>query len=233
MTTSEAPWSRRLKLFVFGALVVAAALTGIGVLFADDQHKVALAAATAGIQLGAITVIGAVVTQALRDYNDAREDQRRLNEYRMTVFRDTVDAYNSVKTVRRTLRALGLAVQSDDPLSPEQVIDFNAQMSALNEAELSFEKIEREVGAQKQTFASAWAHIQDVKDCQTYLRGVLDVWETGALLTTRRDKGQKESLGSLKTFLAKRSEVPEGEVFWTSIREFEQAIRADLISPRV
>lgn len=233
MTTSEAPWSRRLKVFVFGAMVVAAALTGIGVLLADDQHKVALAAATAGIQLGAITVIGAVVTQALRDHNDAREEQRRLNEYRMTVFRDTVDAYNSVKTVRRTLRAVGLAIQSDDPLSPEQVIDFNAQMSALNEAELRLEKIEREVGAQKEKFASAWAHIEDLEDTQNYLREVLGVWETGALLTTRRDERQEESLESLKTFLARRSEVPEAEVFWTSFREFEQAIRADLISPRV
>ena len=233
MTTSEAPWSSRLKLFVFGAMVVAAALTGIGVLLADDQHKVALAAATAGIQLGAITVIGAVVTQALRDYNDAREDQRRLNEYRMTVFRDTVDAYNSVKTVRRTLRAQGFAMQSDGPLSPEQIIDFNAQMGALNEAELSLEKIERELKAQEETFASAWASIQDLKDCQKYLRKVLEVWETGALLTTRRNKRQEESLESLKTFLARRRDAPKGEVFWKSFREFEEAIRADLIGPRV
>jgi len=233
VTTSEAPWSRRLKVFVFGAMLVAAALTGIGVLFADDQHRVALAAATAGIQLGAITVIGAVVTQALKDYNDAREDRHRLNEYRMTVFRDTVDAYNSVKTVRRTLRALGFATQSDGPLSPEQVIDFNAQMSALNEAELWLEKIEREVVAQKEKFANAWAHVSGLEDTQKYLRKVLNVWETGALLTARRNERQEESLKSLRTFLAKRSEVPEAEVFWASFLEFEEAIRADLISPRV
>jgi hypothetical protein len=160
---------------------------------------------------------------------------RARHFYRMTIFRDRVDAYNSVKTVRRALRAAGLAPPIKGSLQPEQMVEFNAQMRALNEAELSLEKIEREVGAQKETFANAWAQIGGLKTSSKYLRRVLNAWETGALIATAPTEPQEEALRNLENFLIKRREALAkrreigGDAFWEAFNSFEKAIRADLI----
>lgn len=243
MRTPEKPSIRWLILAFIGASTAAAILTGVGIWLADDKRsEVGLELAKAGLQLGLVTLLGLVVTQALRRFNDEREDRakqadvdreerRRLNEYRLTVFRDAVEAYNRVKTVRRALRAAGLSKAANGCLQPQEIDEFHAQMQALNAAELSLEKIEREVEAQSTAFANAWREIGHLKDIETYLRGVLNAWETRALFTTTPDERQRDSLKNLEAFLARRGQ-PFLEGFWASFDKFESAIRADLVERR-
>jgi hypothetical protein len=232
--------SQRLLLLFGGALVVAVGLTVVGVVFAGHKRAdLAFEAAKVGIQLGVITIAGAAITQGLKGFNDTRErrlkrldidreERQRMNEYRLGVFRDTVDAYNEVKRVRRLLRAAGLGGDAAATVSAEQLTAYESGMEALNKAELALEKIGREVGAQQAAFAHAWSEIEGLKTSQDYLRQVLAVWEHGGL----RRHGEKEACSgdgdAFDSFLAKRSET-FGQTFWPSFDAFEKAIRADLL----
>jgi hypothetical protein len=234
-----------LLLLFGGALVVAVALIVVGVVLADCKRPdLAFEAAKAGIQLGVITIVGAAITQGLKGFNDSRErrlkrldidreERRRMNEYRLGVFRDTVDAYNEVKRVRRLLRAAGLGGAAAAPVSTVQLATYESGMEALNKAELALEKIGREVGAQQAAFAHAWSQIEGLKTSQDYLRQVLAVWERGGLRCRGENEEGSDEEGSddadaFNAFLAKRSET-FGQTFWPSFDAFEKAIRADLL----
>jgi hypothetical protein len=231
--------SQRLLLLFGGALVIALALIIVGVVFADHKRPdLAFEAAKAGIQLGVITIVGAAITQGLKGFNDSRErrlkrldidreERQRMNEYRLGVFRDTVDAYNEVKRVRRLLRAAGLGGDAAT-VSAEQLATYESGMEALNKAELALEKIGREVGAQQAAFAHAWTQIEGLKTSQDYLRQVLAVWERGGLRRRGENEGGSGDADAFNAFLAKRSET-FGQTFWPSFDAFEKAIRADLL----
>jgi hypothetical protein len=224
--------ARPLTFLFVGVLAIATALIAVGTWFADDKSSdVALEAAKAGLQLGVLTIVSGVVAQGLKSFNDGLEDRRRLNEYRLTVFRDTVDAYHKVKTVRRTLRAAGLSVPAPGPLRADQVDQFDEQMRALNEAELSLERVRRELEAQSAAFANASAHLADLDACEKYLRKVLESWETRALLCADHTKRQHEAIEKLGNFLAKRRErrAAGDDTFWPSFNASESAMRDDLI----
>ena len=231
-------------IFAFiSASIAAALLIWFGLELADHKRSsVGLELAKAGLQLGVVTLFGLIVTQALRRFNDDRsdrakqadvdrEERRRLNEYRLAVFRDAVGAYNRVKTVRRTLRAAGLSKPATGSLQAHQIDEFNAQMCALNDAELSLETIEREVAAQSAAFPNAFSSLHHLQDIEKYLRGVLSAWETRALLTTTPNERQEEALESLENFLARRGDAFV-EQFWGSFSELETAVRRDLLERR-
>jgi hypothetical protein len=148
------------------------------------------------------------------------------------VFRDTVDAYTEVKRVRRTLRALGFVAPPYGSLSARQLEEFEAQMRALNEAELSLEKVRRELKGQAAAFPTASKQLGDFDKIEKYLRDVLRVWEQqGALISTNRETPPYRSLASLEIFLAKRSDRDECR-FWGPFEALENAIRADLLDPQ-
>jgi hypothetical protein len=242
------PWVYHLLAVVFA---VAAGLTIGGAIAANGRGSdVALEVAKAGLQLGAIVVLGFVVTEALKAVNDERdrrakeadvererrakeadverEERERLNEYRMSLFRETVEVYNRVKAVRRALRAVGMDRLGDGLPSQDQLEVFDGEMRTLNEAELALERIEREVTARQETFAHAWTEIGQLEVAQNYLRDVLTVWETRAFMTTYRNKRQEKSVEDFGRFVAKRGETIKSP-FWPSFDTFEQKIREDLL----
>jgi hypothetical protein len=250
MTSLETPNSGRLWLLFVGVFAVAAALTIVGTLLAGDKRPdVAVEAAKGGIQLGVIGLLTTVITQSVKRFNDKRdarvkredaarekrekqadaerEEQRRLNEYRLTVFRDAIDAYNQIKTVRRALRAAGLSRPSSSSLAPWQIDEFNAQMRALNEAELSLEKIGHEVEARSDLFPNVDKESVALTKSQEYIRKVLNAWEKRALCSTDLDTSQKKAFKCLQDFLAKRKDRNVTD-FWPYFNSFEGAIRADL-----
>ena len=219
------------------ALLVAVALTGavvailVGILFSDKQPDLAFEAGKAGLQLGVVTVFGAGVALGLRQFDVAREERARLREYRLSVFRDTVDAYHKVKTVRRTLRALDLVPHASSSLSSKHTDEFHAQMCALNEAELSLERIRREIEGQEKAFPAASKQLSGLSAMENYLRDILRVWETpGARTGADKDAPSEDLLKALRTFVARRRETEES-LFWPSFKALENAIRADLIGP--
>lgn len=250
MSSPDTPNSGRLKLLLVGVFVVAVTLTVVGTLLAgDNQSDVAVDVAKAGIQLGVIGLLTTAVTQSLKRFNDQRdermkqadmereqrekqanadrEEERRLNDYRLTVFRNFIDAYNRIKTVRRTLRATGLSAPLSGSLKSWQLDEFNAQMRALNEAELSLEKIEHEVVAREDLFPHAKNETPALLESQKYLRKVLNAWEKRALCGTNLDVDKTKSIVRLEDFVAKRKDRNITD-FWPYFTKFEDAIRADM-----
>jgi len=238
--SSEAAWLRRLKLLFATAALIAVGLIAWGIVEAEPK-ALALEAAKVGMQLAVVTLVGLALTYVLQRVDDARqertrladverEERHRLNDYRLTVFRAAVDAYHDVKTVRRRLRALGFAPRPADPPKGQRLEGFNEQMLALNEAELKFERVEREIAGQAHMFANAWDCRDRLDTATRFLRGVLNVWETDALLAPDPDKRQRRSLERLDDFIA-RGREKRAEDFFSSVREFEGAIRRDLLAP--
>lgn len=227
---------RTLLLFV---ALLSGVLVVVGALFAEKRSQVALEAAKAGLQLGVITLTGAAVSEALRRLAESRELQAReaerlrerrqaLYEYRLAVYRDAVDAYNQVKTVRRALRAAGLArsLAGEAPFTAHEKLDD--LMLTLNGAELTFEKIRREVVAQPAAFPTTAGSIEaTAKLIEDPLREVLKTWEQhGHRLAGDTDVSTVEELEALRTFLGPRTSRTD---WFGAFEALERSLTHDLL----
>jgi hypothetical protein len=95
----------------------------------------------AGVTIAVTTVAGAVATAALKLVDEWRvRDQERRK-----VFHDVVETYNEVKSIRRSLRALGLLSPRRGRLTAEEAEEVLTIMTRLNAAQLRFEAIKKEV----------------------------------------------------------------------------------------
>jgi len=168
--------------------------------------------AKGGIQLFVVVVVGTAVAYAFRREESERDHRRRLDEYRRGVLLELVEAYNRIKEVRRTLRAYGFRsprsdTQSADTLSADQSNEFQTQMRVLAKAQLSLEKIRREIGAQPQIFRT---HGDDRIECLIrkagdYVNKVVDDWEkSGVTIVAGADAhllDDKDNFKNLQAFL--------------------------------
>ena len=143
--------------------------------------------AKSGIQLVVISVIGGGVTAALKYLDTVRDEQRRLNEYRLSVLRTVTHSYNKLKAVRRELRALGLRSVRAEGLSSEQAGKFHVLMSSLNEAQLALEHISRELHAYPKMFSEQETLQESLQIVREYMHD--RNWSQGHFLTgdTRRN----------------------------------------------
>jgi hypothetical protein len=209
-------WVRRA---LTGAAVIAVALLIIGLAATAPSKRADLwfEAAKAGLQLGVVVIVGAVVGYALR-YLEAerelarrreeaeRQEQRRLDQYRLNLARDLLAAYNDVKRVRRTLRAYGFAsTDRGIELTADQVAEFRKQMNSLIEAQLSLEMVKREIQGQDRVFdADALGLVKRLSDAEKYVSDVIHDWETyGTAIDVDRDASDAMSdFKQLQGFLA-------------------------------
>jgi hypothetical protein len=211
-------WAKRA---LGGAAVVAVALLIIGLAATAPQKRADLwfETAKAGLQLGVIVIAGALVGYAIR-YLEAereaqrrreeaeREERRRLDGYRQGLARELVDAYNDVKAVRRTLRACGF--RPDDAgvvmLTADQVTEFNEQMSSLMRAQLSLERIKREIRAEDRVFGADTPDlVKKLGDAESYVNHVIEDWEmSGTKVSVGEDAYfvMRDHLKQLQGFLA-------------------------------
>ena len=181
------------KLALAGAAFVATALLVVGLVATAPEKRMDLwfETAKAGLQLGVVVIVGALVGYALR-YLEAereagrrreeaeREERRRLDDYRSGLARELAGAYNDVKAVRRTLRAYGF--RPDDAgivqLTADQVAEFRKQMSSLMQAQLSLERIKREIQTEDRVFgADAPDLVRKLGDAESYVNHVVQDWE--------------------------------------------------------
>jgi hypothetical protein len=127
----------------------------------------------AGVAIAATTVAGAVATGALKLVDEWRvRDQERRR-----VFHDVVETYNEVKSIRRNLRALGLLIPRSDPLTAEEAKDVLSIMTRLNDAQLRFEAIKREV-EQSNLFNHPDLVISELRTVENYInKSVIGKWE--------------------------------------------------------
>lgn len=183
-------WVKRALL---GASVVAIALLVVGLAATAPQKRADLwfEAAKAGLQLGVVVIVGAVVGYALRYLETEREasrrreevereERQRLDDYRSSLARDLVDAYSDVKAVRRTLRAYGFLPGDAGivVLSTDGVAEFRTQMNSLLRAQLSLESVKREIQAQDRVFGADTPDlVKKLADAESYVNDVIGDWE--------------------------------------------------------
>jgi hypothetical protein len=168
-----------------GGLLIALVLILVGDLSAPSARRADLwfEVAKIGVQFGVIVILGALVTLLLKRRDETREERRRAAEYGLQIFRDVVDAYNRAKGVRRSLRALGFRLDEpprdeQEPLDSTQVAEFHAQMLQLNDAQLTLERIAREVKKRNDVFPHAGRMLCQLDTAEKYLAKVLGTWET-------------------------------------------------------
>jgi hypothetical protein len=171
-------------------------------------------------------IAGAVVGYALRYLEAEREagrrreeaertERRRLDDYRRDLARELVEAYNDVKAVRRTLRAYGFRPPDAGmvKLTADQVTEFHEQMSSLMRAQLSLERIKREIHSERRIFGTDTTDlVEKLGDAESYVNHVIGDWEK---LGTRVEVGEDayfvmREFEQLRGFLA-RAKDPDSK----------------------
>jgi hypothetical protein len=191
---------------VVAGLALALVLVVFGAKMANDRNQIWIEIAKTGAQLGILSIIGGGVATALRLLESLREEQRTLNQYRLSVLRDITTSYNQIKAVRRTLRAFGFKAPAS-PLSPDQVTEFRAQMKALNEAQLALERLKRELTVRPDCFYEAGQIQCELKTAERYIGHVLDDWqEHGVDIVAGVPPTVMTPMGNLQAFLRESDE---------------------------
>ncbi|WP_142098172.1 hypothetical protein [Pseudonocardia cypriaca] len=127
----------------------------------------------AGLSVAVVTVAGAFATGFFKvlDERQLRDQERRK------VFHELIDEYNQVKGVRRGLAALGVHKQRTRSLSSDETKELRAAMAKLNDAQLRFEAIKREV-EQSNLFRRNADVARELREVEHFInRCVLDKWE--------------------------------------------------------
>lgn len=230
------------------ALVLSALFLGsiaILLLFFRDaaQGSLKFEAAKSLLQLGVVSVVGAVVSILVFEYQRERQaidkkrelDRKRL-EYRETlllsILSRTMDAYGRVKKARRILRGRTISSEAPGRLVPLELYDAN--FDVLNDAQLDFENLARDVDTSAKAFAEPKALVENLRSMDDYLGELIGEYED----SRHRFSGSAPSLPlgelpRLEDFLGpvKGSDFLKQVVY--PYHDVQKAIRADLLHPNL
>jgi hypothetical protein len=171
--------------------VVGTALLVVGLINSEKRDEVWFEAATAGMQLLVVGVLGGTLTAAWKWTEETRADARRdaeatlqsrreVHQRQLATFTQVVASYNGVKAVRRTLRSLGFE-STDGTLDSQQADGFHAQMDRLNELQLVFEAMVRELSESRLFRADTDTITRHLSQVERHLAGVLRMWEVSGV----------------------------------------------------
>lgn len=223
-----------LVLTFVAAIAIAFVVTGI-VAAPSRRSDLWFELAGAGIQLFVVAIVGTAVTFALRDREVKRDERRRLDEYRLSLRHELLDAYHRIKAVRRTLRGLGFdAPEPDGTLGADQCEEFLKEMRALVNAQLSLEMIEREIPAQEPIFRPDAERIEElVKGAEEYVNEVIKDWERyGTEIVAGSKTGQATMrLQNLRDFLASAKDGEFKDRVSEPLEKVEELILNGLLNP--
>jgi len=184
---------------IFG-MVLAIGLVAAGVHLMRLGSLIGIETVKAGLQLGVIAIVGGGVASALKYLESLREKQRMVNDYRLQVLRDVTASYNEIKGVRRVLRSLGFNSLTAGQFAIDQVTEFHALMKSLNNAQLTLERIKREIKVRTDAFPEELSDL--LRDAEDYIRNVLHDWEKyGANIVAGASRKVLEDMTKLKGFL--------------------------------
>jgi len=172
---------------LIGATGLGFAMVVIGAVMSDQRRELWLELARVGIQLLAVGIVGGALSAGWklaeqrrsdrrRDFELELENKREVHERQLATFVQVVAAYNGVKSVRRTLKSLGLKSR-EGVLDTWQVAGFHAQMARLNELQLVFEAMVRELGETDLFSSDTGTITRELAGIESYLNEVLAVWE--------------------------------------------------------
>ena len=92
-----------------------------------------------------------------------------MREYRLSILHDLLDAYNGIKTARRSLPAFCLQMPQSGSLSAGQIAEYRSQSRSLMEIQLSLEKIVRELETRPDLFRASDGLRDALDDAETYV----------------------------------------------------------------
>lgn len=213
-----------LALFIVGLAIIA-----IGAVV-HLKTPMGLEVFKAGLQLVVIGFIGGAVAYLLDRLDSMRRERNQIDEYRLNVLREVISSYNRIKSGRRILRAFGLRSPQGKTLTSEQVAEFVAQMRLLNEAQLSLERIKREVEARPSMFPGKPEISEALRTVEKYIHDVIKDWEThGEAIRAGASGDSFQSLQNLLQFLGS-AKCGFGENAARRMDTLEKAIRAQLFT---
>jgi len=144
--------------------------------------------AKAGVQVVAVGVLGGALAAVWRSITARREAEIKRNDKIRAELVSLVALYNGVKSVRRTVRSLGLdlktypaaereIVMQAAVLSEEQAHGFHAQMLILNGLQLDFESKAKQFGQTDFLDDDTDQVVTNLGRIENHLNRVLELWE--------------------------------------------------------
>jgi hypothetical protein len=162
--------------------------------------------AKAGVQIVAVGVAGGALAAAWRGIAERREAAAATKDKIRAEFVELIDLYNGVKTVRRSLRSLGLDAKlhideqtyENQPetyfatqpgldelktvglsvgLTQQQVDGFHEQMQTLNTLQLGYEAKARQFEQADLLEQDGKSVARTLESIESYLNHLVDLWE--------------------------------------------------------
>ena len=170
-----------------GGAALGVALLVVGIAVSEQKADVGLEVAKVGLQVLAVGIVGGALAFAWRveekrrderkkRIEQAREERLAIHDRQLAMFLQVVSAYNGVKALRRSLKSLGLK-SGEAPLTAWQADGFHEQMGRLNELQLVFEAMVRELGETDLFDSDTAAIVRELSAIEKYLNDVLACWE--------------------------------------------------------
>jgi hypothetical protein len=134
--------------YVIAAVAVLAAVLGFWQAHHRGNQGVWWEVGKTGLSVFAVAVVGGVTAAAFRQRERNRERESRKDDYRAEFISDLWEAYHKTKAVRRELRGAGIKqrLARERPDFDEEQREMLAdQMSNLNDAQLTIERLVRTV----------------------------------------------------------------------------------------
>jgi hypothetical protein len=190
MRTWTRPWIT-VAIILSGVFLIGITVAVLFDWFSTTKDDLWSVVSRAGVGIAATTVAGAVATGAYKlvDEHRGRDQERRR------VFHEVVEAYNEFKATRRSLKSLGLLSPRSGQLQAEEAKELRLVMARLNDAQLKFEAIAREV-AESDLFNRRESITGELRAVEDYInKSVLDLWErNGGRVWSGADVGVIETL---------------------------------------
>jgi hypothetical protein len=241
---------RRLRLALAALFVLSIAT--LWLFFRNAQaNTVKFEIARAVLQLGVVSVIGAVVSSFTFDYQQARQSEDRTKElyrknleYREELLKSTlaktVSVYADVKKARRLMRARALSHEGH----PEIVVlaaPYDSYMGVINDEQLEIENIAGDIETSLPAFTNPKLLMDNLEFMEKYLGDLISEYEK--LRPTFRGTDPLKNLSempALDEFLNFLGRARDGATtdskfkkqFVIPFREIKKGIRSDLLHPQ-
>ena len=123
------------------------------------------------------SLLGAFATIAFGELSSAKERREAARAVRRQTLADVVDVYNSVKGIRRKMRAEAIRPAYTDPAAHVMRSRYLDLLLGLSEAQLRLESQVRLVEGNKSTYPEPAELLKLLGDAEKYLEALVSEWE--------------------------------------------------------
>ena len=195
--------------------------------------------AKALLQVGVVSVVGAVVSMFVFEYQRERQNADKNRDFRKksieyreellkTVLSRAMDCYSQTKRARRMFRARGL--QRLDDLAVVDPEEYDKCLDSINDAQLELENLARDVRNSGPAFTNPELIVRNLRAMEKYLSDLIGEYERQrGTLMLREGKVMLDELTYLNQFLIAASQSSYKPDFIIPFHEVQQAIRSDLL----